>query len=165
MKAIPIELRERILAARTEDGQSLGIISERFRIPKSTVQGIIERYRSSGTVEPKPHGGGRRLAFSSKQLRQLRRQLLKQPDATLAQLRKRIKVYGSIATFHRAIKKLGFTLKKSDTRSGAKTRRCDCTSFGMARTNQSNRYISTGFYRRDRRKNQHDTFICSIPQG
>ncbi len=112
MKAIPIELRQRILAVRTEEGQSLGAISERFRIPKSTVQGIIERYRNSGTVEPKPHGGGRRLAFSPKQLRQLKRLLFKQPDATLAQLRKCLKVNASIATFHRAIKKLGFTLKK-----------------------------------------------------
>ena len=112
MKATPIELRERILAARTKDVQSLGAIAERFRIPKSTVQGIIERYRSSGTVEPKPHGGGRRSAFSSKQLRQLKRRLLKQPDATLAQLRERIKVNASIATIHRAVKKLGFTLKK-----------------------------------------------------
>ena len=54
MKPTSLDLRKRIVAARIEDGQSMGQIAERFRIPKGTVQNILERYLDSGTVEPKP---------------------------------------------------------------------------------------------------------------
>ena len=54
MRPTPIALRERVVAARTLDGQSMGYIAQRFRIPKGTVQNILARYREAGTVEPKP---------------------------------------------------------------------------------------------------------------
>jgi len=101
------------VAARLEDGQSMGEIAERFRIPKGTVQNILERYRESGTIEPKPQHAGRRPAFSPQALRRLEQDVERHPDATLSELRERSAVRVSLVAFHRTLKKLGFTRKKS----------------------------------------------------
>jgi transposase len=113
MRPTPIELRERVVAARVEDGQSMGEIAERFRIPKGTVQNILTRYREAGTVEPRPQNAGRKSAFSSKALGALERDVRRHPDATLDELRQRSTVKVSLVSFHNALKRLGFTRKKS----------------------------------------------------
>lgn len=112
MKPTPIALRKRIVAARTQDGQSMGKIAERFKIPKGTVQRILERYRDSGSVEPKPQNPGRKPAFSKEDLWRLKNDILANQDATLEELRARSRVNVSIVSFHNVIKKLGFTRKK-----------------------------------------------------
>ena len=103
----------RVVAARTQDGQSMGQIAERFKMPKGTVQNILERYRDTGSVQPKPQNAGRKSAFSPKDLRRLETDLLSNPDATLEELRARSRVKVSIVAFHKTIKKLGFTRKKN----------------------------------------------------
>ena len=113
MRAISIDLRKRVVAARLEDGQSMGLIAERFRMPKSTVQNILRRYRQAGTVEPKAHGGGRRPAFSREALRRLEQDVERHPDATLEELRERSGVKVSLVAFHKRLTQLGFTRKKS----------------------------------------------------
>ena len=113
MKPTPIALRKRIVAARTQEGQSMGEIAERFKIPKGTVQRILERYRDSGSVEPKPQNPGRKPAFSKEDLRRLKEDLVAHPDATLEELRARSRVNVSIVSFHKTIKKLGFARKKN----------------------------------------------------
>lgn len=113
MKPTPIALRKRVVAARTQDGQSMGEIAERFRMPKGTVQRILERYRNSGSVVPKPQNPGRKSAFSKEDLQRLKKDILANQDATLEELRARSRVKVSIVSFHRVIKKLGFTRKKS----------------------------------------------------
>ena len=113
MRPTPIELRERIVAARTVDDQSMGEIAERFRIPKGTVQNILTRYREAGTVEPRPQNAGRKSAFSPEALNALERDVQRHPDATLDELRQRSTVKVSLVSFHNALKRLGFTRKKS----------------------------------------------------
>lgn len=113
MKPTSLDLRKRIVAARTEDGQSMGEIAKRFRIPKGTVQNILERYRDAGTVEPKPQNAGRKPAFDKKALRRLEQDVVGHPDSTLEELRDRGGLTVSLVTVHKTLKKLGFTRKKS----------------------------------------------------
>ena len=113
MKPTSIDLRQRILAARITDRQSMGQIASRFKIPKGTVQNILERYRDSGSVEPKPQNAGRKPAFWGSALRRLERDVLLHPDSTLAELRDRSGVKVSVVTVHYALRRLDFTLKKS----------------------------------------------------
>lgn len=108
-----MDLRKRVVAARVEDGQSLGLIAERFRIPKGTVQNIVRRYQQASTLEPKAHGGGRQSAFSSAALRRLEQDVVRHPDATLEELREHSGVRVSLVAFHKRLKQLGFTRKKS----------------------------------------------------
>ena len=113
MKPTSIDLRRRVVAARMEDGQSMGQIAERFRIPKGTVQNSVERYRDAGTVMPKPQNAGRKPAISGGALRKLERDVEQRPDATLAEFRDRCGLGVSLVTVHNTLKKLGFTRKKS----------------------------------------------------
>ena len=113
MRPISIDLRKRVVAARVEDGQSMGQIAERFRMPKGTVQNILERYKESGTVTPKPQNAGRKPAFSGEALARLEQDVLLHPDATLAELRARSGINVSVVSVHNTLKRLGFTLKKS----------------------------------------------------
>ena len=113
MKATSIDLRKRIVAAREQDHQSMGDIAARFRIPKGTVQNILERYRDAGTLAPKPPNAGRKAAFASKALKRLERDVAAHPDATLAELRDRSGLAVSLVTIHNTLRRLGFTRKKS----------------------------------------------------
>ena len=108
-----MDLRKRVVAARLEDGQSMGEIAKRFRMPKGTVQNILERYRDAGTVMPKPQNPGRKPAFSGRALRRLEQHVLRAPDATLAELLERSGLQVSVVCVHNTLKKLGFTRKKS----------------------------------------------------
>jgi transposase len=112
MKPTSIDLRKRIVSARVVDGQSMGQIAERFKIPKGTVQNILERHRDSGSVEPKPQNAGRKPVFSGGALRRLEQDVLLHPDATLAELRERSGVKTSVVSVHNTLKRLGFTRKK-----------------------------------------------------
>ena len=112
MKPTSTDLRKRIVAARVVDGQSMGQIAGRFKIPKGTVQNILERYRDSGSVEPKPQNAGRKPVFSGQTLHRLEQDVLLRPDATLAELRERSGVKASVVAVHNTLKRLGFTRKK-----------------------------------------------------
>ena len=90
----------------------MGEISERFKIPKSSVQTILEHYRKTGSLDPLAHGGGRSMAYSGAVLDALEKDLDEHPDATLAQLREMSGMRVSLVAVHNAVKKLGFTRKK-----------------------------------------------------
>ena len=90
----------------------MGQIAERFRIPRGTVQNILERYRDAGTIEPRPANAGRHAAFEREALRRLERDVLHHPDATLAEFLERSGVCASFVAVHNALKRLGFTRKK-----------------------------------------------------
>jgi transposase len=113
MRPTSIDLRKRVVAARMEDGQSMGQIAKRFKIPKGTVQNILERYRDSGTILPKPQNSGRKPAFSGEALRRLEQDVLDCPDITLEELRDRSGLNVSVVCVHNTVKKLKFTRKKS----------------------------------------------------
>jgi transposase len=113
MRPTSIDLRKRIVAARTEDGQSMGEIAQRFKIPKGTVQNILERWRDDGTVKPRPRLAGRKPAFSPEERQCLVEQLEAHPDATLAELREGSGKDVSLVCLHRTLHKLGFTRKKN----------------------------------------------------
>lgn len=112
MKPTSEDLRKRVVAARHEDGQSMGAIAERFRMPKATVQNILRRYGESGSVAPKPRNAGRKQAFSDADKRRLEEAVEVSPDTTLAELRERCGVAVSQVTVHNTLKRLGFTRKK-----------------------------------------------------
>lgn len=112
MKPTSLDLRKRIVAARYEDGQSMGEIAKRFRIAKGTVQNILERYRDHGTIEPKPQNAGRKPGLTPEMLNDLKQLVLSRPDITLERMREELDLPVSIVTIHYALKRLGFTLKK-----------------------------------------------------
>jgi len=112
MRPTSLDLRQRIVTARTRDGLSMGQIAERFCVPRGTVQNILERYREAGTIEPRPANPGRHAAFEGEALSRLEQDVLARPDATLAELLARSGVPASHVAVHNALRRLGFTRKK-----------------------------------------------------
>ncbi len=123
MKTISIDLRKRVIETYHE-GLSFGKIGERFKLARSTVQHLIEHYRITGAIEPKPPNSGRKPAFSGEALHRLEADVLAHPDATLAELRRRSGIKVSLVALHNTLRKaLGFTRKKSRYMRANKTAR------------------------------------------
>jgi len=112
MRPISVDLRKRVVTARENDGQSMGQLARRFNMPKGTVQNILERYRDSGTVAPKPQNSGRKPKFSQAELLKLERDVMDHPDSTLEELRDSSRKKVSLVCIHKTLRKLGFTRKK-----------------------------------------------------
>jgi transposase len=87
-------------------------IAQRFLVSTSFVVRLLRRYRTTGSLEPKPHGGGRPPALSPAQLKRLAALIRKKPDATLEELRQSLGVDCSTMAIVRALKKLKITRKK-----------------------------------------------------
>lgn len=72
MRPLSNDLRERIVAAVHAGKHSLRQLAKLFCVDLSTIVRLLQLFRSTGSVQPKPHAGGppssmatRKLAYSS----------------------------------------------------------------------------------------------------
>jgi transposase len=91
---------------------SLRRIAQRFLVSLSFVTRLSRHYRTTGSLEPKPHGGGRQPALGPAQLKRPRALIRKKPDATLEELRQQLGVDCSPMAIVRAWQKLKITRQK-----------------------------------------------------
>src|SRR5207248_9577062 len=117
MKAYSQDLRQRILDTVQGGDGTLGQIARRFLVSVSFITRLLQLHRSTGSLEPRPHGGGNPAVLGPEDLEQLRDLVQKQPDATLEELRQRLGVSCSLMTISRALRKLGLPRKKKIPRS------------------------------------------------
>ena len=106
------DLRKRVIDTIERGDGSLRQIAQRFLVSPSFVVRLLRHYRTTGSLEPKPHGGGRPPALSPAQLKRLAALIRKKPDATLEELRQGLGVDCSTMAIVRALKKLKITRKK-----------------------------------------------------
>jgi len=113
MKALSTDLRERVVAAcDARDGTSEQI-AVRFCVSASWIRKILRQRRETGSIEPKPHGGGRVPAFDAPGSDRLREAVRGDDDATLKELGRAAGVACSEAAVCRALARLGITRKES----------------------------------------------------
>jgi len=112
MRSLSIDLRERIVAAVDASEHSLGELAELFAINLSAIVRLLQRFRSTNSVQPKPHGGGTHPKLDAKAIGRLLELVRQQPDATLAELRDQLGVDCSVTTIWRALKRHRITRKK-----------------------------------------------------
>lgn len=112
MRAYSDDLRSRIIAAIERGEESWRQIARRFVVSLSCVILLVQRYRKTGSIQPRPHGGGKKPSLGPKQLEDLCDLVRKRPDATLEELRQSLGASCSLMTIARALKKLGITRKK-----------------------------------------------------
>src|SRR5947208_5159479 len=100
------DLRQRVLdTVRREEG-SLRQIARRFLVSVSFVTRLLRTHRDTGSLEPKPHGGGNPAVLTPEDLERLRELIRQQPDATLEECRQRLGVSCSTMTISRALSRL-----------------------------------------------------------
>src|SRR5947199_7479227 len=112
MKAISEDLRKRILETIQRGDGSLRQIARRFLVSVSFITRLLRLHRSTGSLEPKPHGGGNPAVLTPEDLERLRELIRQQPDATLEECRQRLGVAFSLMTISRALSPLGLPRKK-----------------------------------------------------
>ena len=127
MEALSLDLRERVAAACDEGSESQPELADRFSVSISFITKLLRRRRLTGSVAPKPRGGGRKPALSGRDLGRVRGLVAEQPDATRAELCRRLAARGGPAvgawTMCRALKALGLVRKKSRSTPASGTRR------------------------------------------
>jgi transposase len=106
------DLRERIIAAVDKREGSRRQIARRFSVDVSCITRLLQLRRQTGSIEPRPHGGGKPPILDQGALERLRRLVQEHPDATLQELQQRLGVGGSLMIVWRALEKLGITRKK-----------------------------------------------------
>lgn len=116
MKPYSNDLRERIVEAYENRKGSYRGLAAVFMVSLSFIQDIIKLYRQTGSVSPKPHGGGVPPKISGNGLETVRKLCGETPDATLMELcgqfYDRTGVQVSQSVMHNALKKLDLTRKK-----------------------------------------------------
>jgi transposase len=112
MRPYSQDLRQRILQTIERGEGSLRQIARRFLVSLSFIVRLLQTYRHTGSLQPKPHGGGHPPALGPEDLDRLRELVRQQPDATLEELRRRLGVSCSLMAIGRALVKLKLPLKK-----------------------------------------------------
>jgi transposase len=120
-------LRLRIVHAYAHHEGSMRQLATRLRVSLRCVRDLLTRYRATGDVAPKPHGGGYPATLDATRLEALKTLVHATPEATLQALRTQLatapQATVSPATLSRALAKLGLPRKKHVSRRRARAAR------------------------------------------
>jgi transposase len=95
MQPLSKDLRERILYAVDNREGSRRRLAARFKVNTSTITRLLQLRRQTGSVEPRPHGGGVAPTLDHDALDRLRKLVEETPDATLEALKQKLGVSSS----------------------------------------------------------------------
>src|SRR5438270_14076024 len=118
-----MDLRERVVTACDRGEGTREQIAKRFQVGLAWVYRLLQRRRETGSIEPKPHGGGQKPAFDPPAAERLRQAVADRPDATLEELRESVGIACGTSAVHRALERLGLPRKKSRSGPPSKTTR------------------------------------------
>ena len=116
-RAYSMDLRERLVACWREERLSQAALAVRFRVSEGTVSHWLRRVETTGSVAPKPHGGGRAPTIDAAGTEVLQALVTEQNDRTLGELgalyAARTGVGPSRSALSRRLIQLGLGRKKS----------------------------------------------------
>src|SRR3954466_4328530 len=117
MRPYSQDLRQWIVDTVQRGEGTVRQIAERFLVSISFVTRLLQLHRSSGSVEPRPHGGGNPAVLTAEDFEHLREFIRKRPDATLQECAAHLGIACSLVTISRALKKLELPRKKKVPRA------------------------------------------------
>jgi transposase len=112
MRAYSMDLRERVLTD-CDEGLGTAAVAAKYRVSPAWIRRLNQRRKATGETAPRP--GGRRKTTWTPYAEAIRAAIAETPEATLAELRQRLALPFSIATLHRAIAALGYSVKKKSS--------------------------------------------------
>lgn len=107
------DLRKRILKAVKNNKLTQAEILRIFNLSRTGLNSFLKHVDETGSIEPKPFGGGRRSKFQQEDIEQIKQYLATYPDATLEEILEYSGKEASIMSVHRMLKKIGYRFKKS----------------------------------------------------
>jgi transposase len=114
MRAYSMDLRERVFRD-SDAGMTSLAVAEKYDVSRAWVDRLKQRRRETGELAPRAQRYGPHLKLGP-HLHRLVDLIREQPDRTLAELQAALGLSASLATIWRAVKRLGFTVKKNGTR-------------------------------------------------
>jgi transposase len=118
--AYSMDLRERVIED-ADAGVSSKDLAARYHVSRPWVDALKQRRRETGSIAPRKQTKFRRRVLEGQEDR-LRALVTAQPDATLAELRERLRTSAALATIWRELNQLDLTVKKNRTRRRTTTR-------------------------------------------
>jgi transposase len=115
-----MDLRRRVAEAVENQEGSLRQLARRFCVSVTFITRLLGLRRQTGSLAPRPHGGGHRPALDEAGQQRLRQRLQEQPDLTLDELAQRLSC-GRMAVW-RTLRKLKITRKKKVCRADQRDR-------------------------------------------
>jgi transposase len=116
MRGYPIELRERVVRAVERREGTIERVAKLFMVGTTFIYKLFRQKEETGSIAPKPHGGGIKPMLDAPKLESLRQLVEEQPDATLEELQHKLQeqaqVKPSLPILCRALQKLGLPRKK-----------------------------------------------------
>src|SRR3954467_9822745 len=105
MTTYSMDLRERVARAIDTGEGTQEQIAERFSVSSRWIRSLLARRAATGSIAPKPHGGGPSPLIRGETAATLRAAIDQAPDATLEELRETIGFGGCLMTIWRAIER------------------------------------------------------------
>lgn len=116
MRPFSDDLRQRVLDAALSGEVTHAQLAQRFSVSLSFVEKLLRRHRTSGSIAPRPHGGGRQRCIGPEHEAVLVALLEADNDAIDAELAQRFTAATgqpvSTRTVNRMWRRLGITRKK-----------------------------------------------------
>lgn len=129
MKAYSLDLRQKIIDTYLAGDISQRQLAKRFRVALSFIEKLLKQYRETGCIAPKVRTEQTPTKLKSDQLAKLEELVIANNDATLDELRQKLKEVTDVligrSTVARMLQKLNLTRKKkASTRPKKKVTGC-----------------------------------------
>jgi transposase len=121
MQALSMDLRKRVVGAYDAGEGKSRELAKRFGVSDRWIRKLLRQRRETNSIAPKQYRRGPKPKLSGDQRERLVLLARQQPDLTLDQLRRRLRLRCSIATVWRALDQAGFTFKRRPFKLANKT--------------------------------------------
>ena len=112
MKALSLDLRERILSTYDKENGTREQVARRFRVSLGMVKKLIQQRRHTGEIGSRRYLCGRKPRILESHRSQMRAILKKKPDITLKELREAVALDCTLPAIHYVLEDMGLTYKK-----------------------------------------------------
>jgi transposase len=112
MKALSLDLRERILSTYDKENGTREQVARRFRVSLGMVKKLIQQRRHTGEIGSRRDLCGRKPRILESHRSQMRAILKKKPDITLNELREAVALDCTLPAIHYVLEDMGLTYKK-----------------------------------------------------
>lgn len=123
MKALSMDLRERILKAYERGDSTREQVAQRFAVSVGMVKKLLARRRQGEEIGARYDRCGRRPLIAGEQREALRQVLARKPDLTLKELREILGLSCTLPAIHYVLADMGLTYKKRLSRPASKVGR------------------------------------------
>jgi transposase len=120
MRALSLDLRERVVQAYDAGEGKSRQLSKRFGVSDRWIRKLLRQRQETGSIAPKEYQRGPKPKLSSRQRDRLILLAGEKPDLTLDQLRRRLRLRCSLVTIWRELNKAGFTFKRRPSKLASK---------------------------------------------